>query len=59
VCTSVAASYLGLVSLAWPDGAGGLGRTWSIAAIVWGVALLAAVLSADPRRATPADRLTA
>jgi hypothetical protein len=58
VCTSVAASYLGLVSLAWPDAAGGLGRTWSIAAIVWGVALLAAVFSADPRRATPADRLT-
>jgi hypothetical protein len=45
-------------SLAWPDAAGGLGRTWSIAAIVCGVALLAAVLSADPRRATPADRLT-
>jgi hypothetical protein len=45
VCTSVAASYLGLVSLAWPDAAGGLGRTWSIAAIAWGVALLAAVFS--------------
>src|SRR6185312_5635322 len=41
VCTSIAASYLGLVSLAWPDAVGGLGRAWSIAAIGWGLAVLA------------------
>ncbi len=58
VCTGVAASYLGLVSLAWPDAAGGLGRAWSIAAIVWGIALLAAVFSqrvrVAPLRGRPA-----
>ena len=36
VCSGVAASYLGLVSLAWPDAAGAFGQAWSIAAIAWG-----------------------
>jgi hypothetical protein len=40
LCAAVAAFYLGLVSLAWPDAAGGLGRAWSIAAMAWGLALL-------------------
>jgi hypothetical protein len=59
VCASVAASYLGAVSLAWPEAAGGLGRAWSIAAIAWGLALLAATLSdripVAPLRDRPAD----
>lgn len=54
VCTGVAASYLGLVSLAWPDAAGGLGRAWSIAAMAWGLALIAAAL-AHGIRAVPFD----
>jgi hypothetical protein len=56
VCTSVAASYLGLVSLAWPDAAGGLGRVWSIAAIAWGLALLAVTFSHRTRVAPLRDR---
>ena len=36
----VAASYLGLVSLAWQDAAGGFDRPWSAAAIAWGIALV-------------------
>jgi hypothetical protein len=56
VCTSIAASYLGLVSLAWPDAAGGLGLPWSIAAIAWGVALLAATFSFRFRMASLRDR---
>ena len=54
VCAGVAASYLGLVSLAWPDAAGGLGREWSIAAMVWGLALIAATL-VRRIRAVPLD----
>lgn len=46
VCTGIAASYLGLVSLAWPNAAGALGQAWSIAAIAWGLALLAATFGA-------------
>ena len=41
VCASIAAFYLGLVSLAWPDSPGGLSRAWSAAAIAWALALLA------------------
>jgi hypothetical protein len=40
VCTGVAACYLGLVSLAWQDAAGGFDRPWSAAAIAWGIALV-------------------
>ena len=54
VCTAAAASYLGLVSLAWPDAAGGLGRAWSIAAMAWGLALIAATF-AHRIRAVPLD----
>jgi hypothetical protein len=42
VCASVAALYLAVVSLAWPDAAGRLTQAWSIAALVWAIALLAA-----------------
>ena len=56
LCTSVAASYLGLVSLAWPDAAGGLGRAWSIAAMAWGLALLAATFSHRIRAVPLPDR---
>ena len=59
VCTSVAAAYLGLVSLAWPDAAGALGRPWSVAALAWGLALVAATFSdrfrLAPLRGRPAD----
>jgi hypothetical protein len=41
VCASIAAFYLGLVSLAWPASPGGLSRAWSAAAIAWALALLA------------------
>jgi hypothetical protein len=44
-CAGIAASYLGCVSLAWPDAVGGLGRTWSLAAIGWGLALIGATFS--------------
>ena len=44
VCAGVAASYLGLVSVAWQDAAAGLDTSWSIAAFVWGIALLLAPL---------------
>jgi hypothetical protein len=40
VCAGVAASYLGLVSLAWQDAAAGLEKPWSIAACAWGIALV-------------------
>ena len=51
-CAGVVAAYLGLVSYAWPDAAGGLSRPWSIAAMGWGAALLAvsAVEEAQIRR---------
>jgi hypothetical protein len=54
VCAGVAASYLGLVSLAWPDAAGALGHARSIAAVVWGLALLATAFT-DRIRAVPLD----
>jgi hypothetical protein len=60
VCAGIAASYLGLVSLAWPDAEGALGQAWSIAAIVWGLALLATTVTEriravrlDPERQRP------
>jgi hypothetical protein len=52
VCAGVTASYLGLVSLAWPDAAAALGQAWSIAAMGWGLALLAATFT-DRIRAVP------
>ena len=54
VCAGAAAFYLGLVSLAWPDAAGGLGRAWSIAAMAWGLALVAATV-AHRIRSVPLD----
>jgi hypothetical protein len=55
VCTGIAAAYLGLVSFAWQDAAGGFGRAWSVAAMAWGVGLvvvsLAAVLRSRPANA--------
>jgi len=51
VCSSVAAFYLGLVSLAWPESPGGLSRTWSAAAIAWAVVLFGVTLA---RRLRPA-----
>ena len=54
VCAGAAAFYLGLVSLAWPDAAGGLGRAWSIAAMTWGLALVAATV-AHRSRSAPLD----
>ena len=45
VCASVAAFYLGLVSLAWPHSPGGLGRAWSAVAITWALVLLAVTLA--------------
>lgn len=55
-CAGVVAAYLGLVSFAWPDAAGGFDRAWSAAAIAWGIALVA-VAFARPTgagRASPA-----
>ena len=52
VCASIAASYLGLVSLVWSDSAGGLSGTWSAAAIAWALALLT-VTTARGLRAVP------
>jgi hypothetical protein len=46
--TGVAAAYLGLVSLAWPGSAGGLGPVWSAPALGWGVTV--AALAAWPDR---------
>jgi hypothetical protein len=48
----VAAFYLALVSLAWPNSAGALDKAWSAAAIAWALALLAGSLLQkrnDPR----------
>jgi hypothetical protein len=39
-CSGVAAAYLGLVSYAWPDAAGGFERGWSAAAMAWGLTLI-------------------
>ena len=57
VCAGVAASYLGLVSLAWRGAAGGFDRSWSVAAIVWGIALVLVPLLplASRRRALLGD----
>ena len=50
VCAGIAAGYLGLVSFAWEDAAGGFGRTWSAAAMAWGLCLVAVSLAAAVRR---------
>jgi hypothetical protein len=47
VCAGVAAFYLALVSVAWPDAAGGLTEAWSLVTAAWALALLAA---SSPRR---------
>ena len=39
VCTGIVAVYLGIVSYAWPDAAGGFSRAWSCVAIAWGLAI--------------------
>ena len=52
-CAGIAAAYLGLVSLAWEEAAGGFGRRWSAAAIVWG-ASLAVVAFAERARTSRA-----
>ena len=39
-CAGIVAAYLGLVSYAWPDAAGGFSRPWSAAAMAWGSALI-------------------
>lgn len=59
VCAGVAASYLGLVSLAWQDAAGGFDRLWSIAAIAWGITLvlLSLLPLASRRRALLGDHV--
>ena len=48
-CCGIAAAYLGLVSYAWPDAAGGFGRAWSVTAMAWG-ALLVTVAAVDAVR---------
>ncbi len=42
VCAGIVAAYLGLVSFAWQDSPGAFATAWSAAAIVWGLALVAA-----------------
>ncbi len=54
VCAGVAAGYLGLVSFAWEDAAGGFGPAWSAAAMAWGAAL-AAVALVDRARTSRAE----
>jgi hypothetical protein len=49
-CAGIVAAYLGLVSFAWEDAAGGFGRAWSAAAIAWGLCLVALSLTASARR---------
>jgi hypothetical protein len=44
VCAAVAALYLAVVSLAWPDAAAALTGPWSLAAGAWGLALLATAI---------------
>jgi len=51
VCAGVAAFYLALVSLAWPNSPGGLDRSWAAVAIAWALALLAGTLMAGRPRA--------
>jgi hypothetical protein len=40
-CVGLSGAYLGLVSLAWADSPGGFEAGWSLAAIAWGVAVVA------------------
>ena len=47
-CTGIAAAYLGLVSFAWQDAAGGFGPAWSCAAMAWGLALVAVARRTRP-----------
>jgi hypothetical protein len=54
VCAGVAAGYLGLVSFAWEDAAGGFGPAWSAVAMGWGAAL-AAVALVDRARTSRAE----
>ena len=49
VCAGLAAAYLGLVSFAWQDAAGGFTRAWSALAIAWGLSLVGVAL-AEKRR---------
>lgn len=42
VSAGLSSAYLGLVSLAWPGQPGGVGATWSVLALGWGVAVSAA-----------------
>lgn len=51
-CAGVCGAYLGLVSIAWPDAAGGIGAVWSALAIAWGVGLVGVALVR--RELTPA-----
>ena len=55
VCAGISAAYLGLVSFAWQDAAGGFGRAWSAAAMAWGLGLVAVSLAAAFHRARRAD----
>jgi hypothetical protein len=48
VTAGLAAAYLGLVSLAWPEQTADLGRSWSVLALVWGLAVTG-VAAARPR----------
>jgi hypothetical protein len=50
VCAGIAAAYLGLVSFAGEDAAGGFGSAWSAAATAWGLCLVAVSLTAAVRR---------
>jgi hypothetical protein len=50
VCAGIAAAYLGLVSFAWEDAAGGFGPGWSAAAMAWGFCLVSVSLAAAVRR---------
>jgi hypothetical protein len=56
VCASIAAFYLGLISLAWPDSSGGLSRAWSGVAIAWALALLAGAPTRGLRAAPLPER---
>ena len=57
-CVGIAAAYLGLVSFAWQDAAGGFGRAWSIAAMAWGLVLVARALADVIRRSGRRGRLS-
>ncbi|HEY3529757.1 MAG TPA: hypothetical protein VGK78_11455 [Nocardioides sp.] len=52
-CTSAcSAIWFGALSLVWPERLGSLGTAWGAAAVVWGIALLAAVAVDERRSAT-------